>query len=182
MQSKRRRDLFLYKPWLVQRRESNSTILVSWPGIFFHHLQTVLLYPWIHFFYPGRGVYIPPQADVREAQRQLADQILWVERRRENTHTPVIVIGDFNKGNLSNQLPKYKQLIRCPTRGENTLGHCCSTISRAYHAVSRAALGVSDHALIHLIPAYVKITLFVSLLLLYLYHYYYFICIISITD
>lgn len=100
------------------------------------------------------GVYIPPQADVREAQRQLAEQVLGVERRRENTYSPVIVLGDFNKGNLSQELPKYKQLIKCPTRGENTLDHCYSTITKAYHAVTRAALGLSDHALIHLIPAY----------------------------
>ena len=100
------------------------------------------------------GVYIPPQADVREAQRQLADQILGVESRRDNTYSPVIVIGDFNKGNLTHELPKYKQLVKCPTREENTLDHCYSTISRAYHAVSHAALGLSDHALIHLIPAY----------------------------
>ena len=100
------------------------------------------------------GVYIPPQADVREAQRQLADQILGVESRRENTYSPIIVIGDFNKGNLTHELPKYKQLVKCPTREENTLDHCYSTISRAYRAVSHAALGLSDHALIHLIPAY----------------------------
>ena len=56
-QSKRRRDLFLYKPWLVQRRESDFTILFSWPGIFFHHLQTILLSPRIHFFYPGRSLH-----------------------------------------------------------------------------------------------------------------------------
>jgi hypothetical protein len=77
-----------------------------------------------------------------------------VESRRENTYSPIIVIGDFNKGNLTHELPKYKQLAKCLTREENTLDHCYSTISRAYRAVSHAALGLSDHALIHLIPAY----------------------------
>ncbi|XP_035286554.1 uncharacterized protein LOC118234254 [Anguilla anguilla] len=41
-----------------------------------------------------------------------------------------------------------------PTREENTLDHCYSTINRAYHAVPRAALGHSDHIIVHLIPAY----------------------------
>ena len=99
------------------------------------------------------GVYIPLLADVREAQRQLDDQIIGVERRRENTYSPVIVIGDFNKGNLTHKLPKYKQLVKCPTRGENTSDHCYTTISRAYHAFSCTALGLPDHDLIHLIPA-----------------------------
>ncbi|XP_035282188.1 uncharacterized protein LOC118231922 [Anguilla anguilla] len=98
------------------------------------------------------GVYIPPQALVQEAQRTLADQILCVERT--NPDSFVIVLGDFNKGNLSHELPKYHQLIKCPTREENTLDHCYSTINRAYHAVPRAALGHSDHIIVHLIPAY----------------------------
>ena len=31
---------------------------------------------------------------------------------------------------------------------------CYSTISKAYHAVPRAALGYSDHVMVHLTPAY----------------------------
>ena len=59
------------------------------------------------------GVYIPPQNNVQEAKRQLADQILDVERT--NPDSFVIVVGDFNRGNLSHELPKYRQLIKCPT-------------------------------------------------------------------
>lgn len=98
------------------------------------------------------GVYIPPQADVQEAQRTLADQILCVERTFPDSL--VIVLGDFNKGNLSHELPKYRQFIKCPTREENTLDHCYTTVGNAYHAVPRAALGHSDHNMVHLIPAY----------------------------
>ncbi|KAK3559360.1 hypothetical protein QTP86_012769 [Hemibagrus guttatus] len=61
---------------------------------------------------------------------------------------------DFNKGNLSHELPKYKQFIKCPTREGNVLDHCYTTISGAYRAVPRAALGQSDHIMVHLIPAY----------------------------
>ncbi len=89
---------------------------------------------------------------MQEAQRTLADQILNAERT--NPDSLVIVLGDFNKGNLSHELPKYRQLIKCPTREGNILDHCYSTVSRAYHAVPRAALGHSDHLLVHLIPAY----------------------------
>ncbi|KAK0149989.1 hypothetical protein N1851_009222 [Merluccius polli] len=98
------------------------------------------------------GVYIPPQANVQDAQRMLADQILCVERT--NPDYLVIVLGDFNKGNLTHDLPKYRQVIKCPTRGENILDHCYTTVRDAYHAVPRAALGHSDHVMVHLIPAY----------------------------
>ncbi|XP_053272131.1 uncharacterized protein LOC128430172 [Pleuronectes platessa] len=99
------------------------------------------------------GVYIHPQVNVHKAQCQVAEQIQGVRGRREHKSSTVIVLGDFNKANLSHKLPEYEQLVKCPTRGENTLDHCYSTIKTAYHAVSRAALGLSDHNLIHLIPA-----------------------------
>ena len=92
------------------------------------------------------GVYIPPLANVQDAQRMLADQILCVEQTN--------VLGDFNKGNLTHDLPKYKQFIKCPTRQENILDHCYTTVRDAYHAVPRAAVGRSDHVMVHLIPAY----------------------------
>ncbi|CAG5948416.1 unnamed protein product [Menidia menidia] len=98
------------------------------------------------------GVYIPPQTNVQDAQRTLADQILRVEQTFPDSL--VIVLGDFNKGNLTHELPKYRQLIKCPTREDNILDHCYTTISNAYHAVPRAALGHSDHVMVHLIPAY----------------------------
>ncbi|KAK3537150.1 hypothetical protein QTP70_002600 [Hemibagrus guttatus] len=94
------------------------------------------------------GVYIPPQGNVHEAQRALADEIQSVERT--NPDALVIVLGDFNKGNLSHELPKYKQFIKCPTREGNVLDHCYTTISGAYRAVPRAALGQSDHIMVHL--------------------------------
>ena len=52
------------------------------------------------------GVYIPPQANVQDAQRMLADQILCVER--SNPDYLVIVLGDFNKGNLTHNLTKIQ--------------------------------------------------------------------------
>ena len=41
------------------------------------------------------------------------------ESRRQNTYSPV-VIGDFNKGNLTHKLPKYKQSIRLRSYSSDT--------------------------------------------------------------
>src|SRR4029434_208626 len=96
------------------------------------------------------GVYIPPQANVQEAQRMLADQCV----ERTNPDSLVIVLGDFNKGNLTRELPKYKQFIKCPTREENILAHVYTQVNTAHHAITRDTLGHSDHVMVHLIPAY----------------------------
>ncbi|TWW74191.1 hypothetical protein D4764_14G0001920 [Takifugu flavidus] len=58
------------------------------------------------------SVYISPDADVREAQRTLADCIQQVERTYPDAL--VIVLGDFNQSNLSYELPWYKQLSNAP--------------------------------------------------------------------
>jgi len=71
---------------------------------------------------------------VQEAQCTLADQILCMEPT--NPDSLVIVLGDFNKGDLTNELPKYGQFIKCPTREENTLEHCYTTVSRAYYTIA----------------------------------------------
>ncbi len=42
----------------------------------------------------------------------------------------------------------------CPTRDSNILDHCYTVLKDAYHSVPRAALGLSDHCLVHLLPAY----------------------------
>ncbi len=65
-----------------------------------------------------------------------------------------IILGDFNKANLYRELPKYRQHITCPTKESNIFDHCYTTINEAYHSVPRAALGLSDHCLIHLVPTY----------------------------
>ncbi|XP_076735994.1 uncharacterized protein LOC143412342 [Maylandia zebra] len=126
------------------------------------HCSPSLEYLFIHCkpFYSPRefasfilaAVYIPPDADAQAAQCALAEQILHTEQTYPDSL--IIALGDFNKANLSHELPKYKQYIKCPTREERTLDHCYSTISGAYRAVPRASLGLSDHVMIHLIPAY----------------------------
>ncbi len=96
------------------------------------------------------SVYIPPQAHLSSALQKLADQI--TDTEQQHSDSVLIILGDFNKANLSRELPKYRQHVTCPTRDSNILDHCYTTIKDAYHSVPRAALGLSDHCLGHLIP------------------------------
>ncbi len=66
----------------------------------------------------------------------------------------LIILRDFNKANLSCELPKYRQHVTCPTKDSNILDHCYTAIKYAYHSVPRAAFGLSDHCLVQLIPTY----------------------------
>lgn len=63
-------------------------------------------------------------------------------------------MGESNHTSLSLDLPSFHQHIKYATRGGKTLDHYCSPIKNAHHATARAPLGVSDHAMIQLIPAY----------------------------
>ncbi len=98
------------------------------------------------------NVYVPPDACVSAAMQQLAEQISETEQRYPDSL--LIILGDFNKANLSRKLPKYRQHVTCPTRDSNILDHCYTIIKDAYHSVPRAALGLSDHCLVYLIPTY----------------------------
>ncbi len=84
--------------------------------------------------------------------QKLADQI--TETEQQNPDYVLIILRDFNKANLSRELAKYRQHVTYPTRDSNILDHCYTTIKDAYHSVPRAALELSDHCLVHLIPTY----------------------------
>ncbi len=98
------------------------------------------------------SVYIQPQSHVSSALQKLADLITDTEHKHPDS--VLIILGDFNKANLSRELPKYRQHITCPTRDSNILDHCYTALKNAYHSVPRADLGLSDHCLVHLIPTY----------------------------
>ncbi|KAM8887795.1 uncharacterized protein ACB058_011331 [Synchiropus picturatus] len=78
--------------------------------------------------------------------------VLHVERTFPDS--PVIVLGDINKANLSEELPRYRQVVKCPTREQSVLDHCYSSLRNSYTALPRAALGLSDHLTVHLVPTY----------------------------
>ncbi len=98
------------------------------------------------------SVYITAQAHVSSALQKLADLI--TDREQQHPDSVLIILGDFNKANLSSELPNYRQHNTCPTRDSDILDHCYTVIKDAYHSVPRAALGLSDHCLVHLIPTY----------------------------
>ncbi len=82
----------------------------------------------------------------------LANQITHTEQRYPDSF--IIILCDFNKANLTRELPKYRQHITCPTRDSNILDHCYTVLKDVYHSVPCSALGLSDHCLVHLLPAY----------------------------
>ncbi len=58
--------------------------------------------------------------------QQLTEQISETEQRYLDSL--LIVLGDFNKANLSRELPKYRQHVTYTTRDGNILDHCYTTI------------------------------------------------------
>lgn len=75
------------------------------------------------------SVYIPPQAHVSLALEKLADLITVTEQQHPDS--VLIILGDFNKANLSCELPKYRQHVTCPTRDSSILDHCYKSIKNA---------------------------------------------------
>ncbi len=84
------------------------------------------------------SVYIPPQAHVKLALQKLANLIR--ETEQQHLDSVLIILGDFNKANLSRD-------VTCPTRDSNILDYCYTTIKYAYHSVPLSALGLSDRGL-----------------------------------
>ncbi len=84
------------------------------------------------------------------ALQKLTDLIIDTEQKHPDS--VLIILKDFNKANLSRELPKYRQHVTYPTRDRNILDHSYTTIKDGFHSVPRAALGLSD--LFHLIPTY----------------------------
>ncbi len=68
------------------------------------------------------SVYIPPQVHVSSALQKLADLI--TDTEQQHPDSVLIILGDFNKANLSCELPKYRQHVTCPTRDSKILDHC----------------------------------------------------------
>ena len=84
--------------------------------------------PWEFSSFVLVGVYIPPPACVSEALQDLADQRTSTERKHPDSI--LIILEDFNRANLSHELPKYRQHIKCPTRDKNTVDHCYTTLKK----------------------------------------------------
>ena len=68
------------------------------------------------------GVYIHPAADKAEALHDLTNIVSKFEN--DDPDTLSIVLGDFNRSNLKDNLPNFRQVITCPTREQSILDHC----------------------------------------------------------
>ncbi len=79
---------------------------------------------------------------MKEVQSKLGNQILCVGKTNLDS-----LNTDYAKGNLTHDLPKYRQFMKCPTRED----YCYTKISSAYQDVPCAALGHFDHVVVHLI-------------------------------
>ncbi len=108
--------------------------------------------PWEICLFILVSVYIPPQAHLSSALLKLADLIKDTEQKHPDC--VLIILWDFNKANLSRELPKFRQHITCKTRDSNILDNCYTVIKDKYHSVPKAALGLSDYCLVYLIPTY----------------------------
>ncbi len=75
------------------------------------------------------NVYVPPDVCMSAAIQQLAEQIS--ETEPQYPDSLLIILGDFNKANLSRELPKYRQHVSCPTRDRNIFDHCYTIIKDA---------------------------------------------------
>jgi len=63
------------------------------------------------------GVYILPQASMNDLLLNLSDQITVLEQKHSDSC--FIMLGDFYRAKLNQELPKYRQHINCPTRDNN---------------------------------------------------------------
>ncbi|KAK0137698.1 repressor of the inhibitor of the protein kinase [Merluccius polli] len=98
------------------------------------------------------AVYIPPSANATDALTELYQAI--TELQCAHPDCLFIVAGDFNHANLKKVLPKFKQYVDFPTRGNNVLDCVYCNITGAYRATPLPHLGQSDHSTVMLIPAY----------------------------
>ena len=66
----------------------------------------------------------------------------------------LIYLGDFNKGNFTSELPKYKQFIKCPTREREHSGSLLHHSKQCLPRRPPGCPGTLGPDMVHLIPAY----------------------------
>ena len=98
------------------------------------------------------AVYIPPSADIKDAETMLYDVISKIES--DNPDAVNIITGDFNSCMFDKSIPNYVQYIHFPTRSDKVLDPFFCNVKHAYVAKKLSPLGISDHNMCHLIPIY----------------------------
>ena len=97
-------------------------------------------------------VYIPPSGNANNAEVALSDVIMKSENKYPDAIN--IITGDFNHCEFSMCIPHYQQCINFNTRSEKLLDLFYCNIKNSYYAKKLMPLGVSDHDMCHLVPAY----------------------------
>ncbi len=98
------------------------------------------------------AVYIPPNAKANKTLGELHDNICSLQNKHPEAF--FVIAGDFNHVNLTDVTSGFYQHVTIATRGENTLDRVYTNRCRAYRAVPRPHLGLSDHISFMLIPSY----------------------------
>jgi len=98
------------------------------------------------------AVYIPPDANAKKAQSCLLHAI----NSYQTFHPDAvhIIAGDFNHADLKRVPSKFRQRIKCATRGEINLDKVCYNFKKCYRLISLPHLGQSDHLSVLLMPTY----------------------------
>ncbi|GFS00713.1 hypothetical protein ElyMa_006405700 [Elysia marginata] len=95
------------------------------------------------------NVYIPPDADTKQATESLANHIHDVESTAPDALK--LVTGDFNNCDVSKCLVGYQQQVTCPTRKDRTLDLFYCNLKHAYTCKQLPKLGRSDHNMVSLV-------------------------------
>lgn len=78
------------------------------------------------------SVYISPQVCVSMALEHLADQITNTEHKHSGSL--LFVLGDFNRANLSQEMLKFREHMKCPTSD-----HCKTSLEDVHCSVPHGA-------------------------------------------
>ena len=97
-------------------------------------------------------VYIPPNANVKNAEQILHNIVIKTEN--DNPDAIKIVTGDFNSCQFDKCIPVYQQYINFATRDDKLLDLFYCNIPNAYITRKLHCLGISDHNMCLCMPVY----------------------------
>lgn len=97
-------------------------------------------------------VYIPPSANGKLAAENISK--ITHELQRSSPDALFLITGDFNHCSLSASLPSFKQMIKCPTRGNKTIDLFYTNIKDSFVSSALPPLGHLDHNLVLLKSIY----------------------------
>ena len=100
------------------------------------------------------NIYIPEEKNlvlVREIVEQKA-----AELGRLKPDALIIIAGDVNQCSLNGILPNFFQYVNKPTRGNAILDHVYCNVKNAFKCKISAAIGKSDHDVVHLTSTYTR--------------------------